>query len=139
MPSTVPRSSWNISICFQLALTYPNLSVSATNNTTGRSLHTCTSSMKSIMGHSPDAWEHLQFKDVASKVANVEVYYKAIHFYLQEHPELLNDLLAVLASRVDHSRVVDIMRKVELNSFTSLVLLSLLHLQFICNPYLSNV
>jgi clathrin heavy chain len=92
-----------------------------------------------IMGHSPDAWEHLQFKDVASKVANVEMYYKAIHFYLQEHPELLNDLLAVLASRVDHSRVVDIMRKVELNSFTSLVLLSLLHLQFICNPYLSNV
>lgn len=65
-----------------------------------------------IMGHSPDAWEHIQFKDVASKVANVEVYYKAIHFYLQEHPELLNDLLAVLASRVDHGRVVDIMRKV---------------------------
>jgi len=65
-----------------------------------------------IMGHSPDAWEHIQFKDVSSKVANVEVYYKAIHFYLQEHPELINDLLAVLAMRVDHSRVVDIMRKV---------------------------
>lgn len=65
-----------------------------------------------IMGHSPDAWDHVQFKDVASQVATVDVHYKAIHFYLQAHPELLNDLLAVLAPRVDHSRVVDLMRKV---------------------------
>nr|PNR52339.1 hypothetical protein PHYPA_008713 [Physcomitrium patens] len=64
-----------------------------------------------IMGHSPDAWDHIQFKDVVSKVANVELYYKAIQFYLQEHPEILNDLLAVLVTRVDHSRAVDIMRK----------------------------
>lgn len=65
-----------------------------------------------IMNHSPDAWEHLQFKNVASKVAAVEIYYKAIYFYLNEHPDLLNDLLTILATRVDHSRVVDIMRKV---------------------------
>jgi hypothetical protein len=54
----------------------------------------------------------MQFKDVAVKVANVELYYKAVHFYLQEHPDLINDLLNVLALRVDHTRVVDIMRKV---------------------------
>ena len=65
-----------------------------------------------IMNHSPDAWDHMQFKDVAVKVANVELYYKAVHFYLQEHPDLINDLLNVLALRVDHTRVVDIMRKV---------------------------
>lgn len=65
-----------------------------------------------IMNHSPEAWDHMQFKDVAVKVANVELYYKAVHFYLQEHPDLINDLLNVLALRVDHSRVVDIMRKV---------------------------
>ncbi|CAM6119092.1 unnamed protein product [Calypogeia fissa] len=64
-----------------------------------------------IMNHSPEAWDHMQFKDVAVKVANVELYYKAAHFYLQEHPELINDLLNVLAPRVDHTRVVDIMRK----------------------------
>jgi clathrin heavy chain len=64
-----------------------------------------------MMSHSPEAWEHMQFKDVAVKVANVELYYKAAHFYLQEHPELINDLLNVLANRVDHTRVVDIMRK----------------------------
>ena len=65
-----------------------------------------------MMSHSPEAWDHMQFKDVAVKVANVELYYKAVHFYLEEHPELINDLLNVLAARVDHTRVVDIMRKV---------------------------
>ncbi|XP_058100764.1 clathrin heavy chain 2-like isoform X2 [Magnolia sinica] len=64
-----------------------------------------------IMNHSPEAWDHMQFKDVAVKVANVELYYKAVHFYLQEHPDLINDLLNVLATKVDHTRVVDIMRK----------------------------
>jgi clathrin heavy chain len=39
------------------------------------------------------------------------LYYKAAHFYLQEHPELINDFLNVLAARVDHTRVVDIMKK----------------------------
>ncbi|KAL3681952.1 hypothetical protein R1sor_024908 [Riccia sorocarpa] len=64
-----------------------------------------------IMNHSPEAWDHMQFKDVCVKIANVELYYKAVYFYLQEHPEVINDLLNVLAPRVDHARVVDIMRK----------------------------
>ncbi|CAN6357323.1 unnamed protein product [Urochloa humidicola] len=64
-----------------------------------------------IMNHSPDAWDHMQFKDVCVKVANVELYYKAVHFYLQEHPDLINDMLNVLALRLDHTRVVNIMRK----------------------------
>jgi hypothetical protein len=33
-------------------------------------------------------------------------YYKALTFYLQEHPTLLTDLLTVLTPRIDHSRVV---------------------------------
>nr|NP_001236999.1 clathrin heavy chain [Glycine max]AAC49294.1 clathrin heavy chain [Glycine max] len=64
-----------------------------------------------IMNHSPEAWDHMQLKDVVVKVANVELYYKAVHFYLQEHPDLINDVLNVLALRVDQARVVDIMRK----------------------------
>jgi clathrin heavy chain len=36
---------------------------------------------------------------------------KALKFYLQDHPQQLNDLLIVLTSRIDHSRVVDLMRK----------------------------
>jgi hypothetical protein len=35
------------------------------------------------MAHSPVAWEHVTFKDVVIKVSNVDVYYKAIRFYLQ--------------------------------------------------------
>ncbi|PQQ11752.1 Clathrin heavy chain 1 [Prunus yedoensis var. nudiflora] len=64
-----------------------------------------------IMNHSPEAWDHMQFKDVIVKVASVELYYRAVHFYLQEHPDLINDVLNVIALRVDHTRVVDIMRK----------------------------
>lgn len=50
-----------------------------------------------MMTHSPIAWEHMLFKDVAIKVANVEIYYKAVQFYLDESPQLLNDLLNVRA------------------------------------------
>jgi clathrin heavy chain len=66
-----------------------------------------------MMNHSPEAWEHVQFKDVAVKVSNAEIFYKAISFYLEEHPLMLCDLLAVLSSRIDHTRVVDVMRKRE--------------------------
>lgn len=48
-----------------------------------------------MMAHSPTAWEHVQFKDVAVKVSNAEVYYKAVSFYLEQHPDLLVDLLKV--------------------------------------------
>ena len=39
-----------------------------------------------VMMTHPDAWEHISFKDVCVKVANVEVYYKALNFYLQDLP-----------------------------------------------------
>eukprot|EP00958_Prasinococcus_capsulatus_P003761 scaffold346_cov387-Prasinococcus_capsulatus_cf.AAC.4 len=78
-----------------------------------------------VMMNHPDAWEHVQYKDVLVKVANLELYYKSISFYLEEHPSSLNDLLSVLSSRVDHARVVDIMRKAG-------------HLPLV-RPYLDNV
>ena len=63
-----------------------------------------------MMAH-PDAWEHVGFKDVCVKVANLEIYYKALEFYLVSHPTQLNDLLTVLTPRIDHSRVVALMRQ----------------------------
>jgi hypothetical protein len=36
----------------------------------------------------------------------MELYYKAIQFYLDYKPLLLNDLLLVLAPRMDHTRAV---------------------------------
>lgn len=59
-----------------------------------------------MMERSADAWEHNQFKDVVVKVANVEIYYKALNFYLQQQPTLLTDLLTVLTPIIDHTRVV---------------------------------
>ena len=64
-----------------------------------------------VMMKHPDAWEHVVFKDVCVKLANADLYYKAIKFYLREHPTEMTNLLGVLQSRLDHSRVVSLMRK----------------------------
>ncbi|KAJ1927952.1 Clathrin heavy chain [Tieghemiomyces parasiticus] len=64
-----------------------------------------------MMEHAANAWEHASFKDVVVKVANVELYYKALRFYLSEQPLLLNDLLAALSPRIDHTRVVQMFLK----------------------------
>lgn len=45
-------------------------------------------------------------------MANMELYYKAIQFYLDYKPLLLNDLLLVLAPRMDHTRAVTFFTKV---------------------------
>lgn len=47
----------------------------------------------------------MQFKYIILKIANVELYYDAVHFSLQEHPDLFNDVLNVLALWVDHTHV----------------------------------
>ncbi|KAH7873015.1 uncharacterized protein C8R40DRAFT_1161946 [Lentinula edodes] len=66
-----------------------------------------------MIERSADAWEHNQFKDTIVRAANVEIYYKALSFYLQEQPTLLTDLLTVLIPRIDHSRVVSMFRKMD--------------------------
>ncbi|KAI8391214.1 uncharacterized protein BYT42DRAFT_490201 [Radiomyces spectabilis] len=64
-----------------------------------------------MMDHATDSWEHSAFKDIIVKVSNVELYYKALRFYLNEHPLLLNDLLAVMVPRIKHTRVVQLFEK----------------------------
>ncbi|KAI5306569.1 hypothetical protein KEM55_008568, partial [Ascosphaera atra] len=59
-----------------------------------------------MMERAADAWEHHSFKDIVVKVANLEIYYRALNFYLQEQPLLLTDLLQVLTPRIDVNRVV---------------------------------
>jgi hypothetical protein len=46
------------------------------------------------------------------QVANIELYYKALQFYLDYKPLLLNDLLLVLTPRMDHTRAVAFFKKV---------------------------
>ncbi|KAJ2335035.1 Clathrin heavy chain, partial [Coemansia sp. RSA 2681] len=66
---------------------------------------------QTIISHSADAWEHASFKDIIVKVSNVELYYKALRFYLKEQPLLLNDLLNAMMPRIDHTRVVSMFLK----------------------------
>lgn len=63
------------------------------------------------MERAADAWEHQSFKDIIVKVANLEIYYRALNFYLQEQPTLLTDLLQALTPRIDVNRVVKIFEK----------------------------
>ena len=64
-----------------------------------------------MMERAADAWEHHSFKDIVVKVANLEIYYRALNFYLQEQPSLLTDLLQALTPRIDVNRVVRIFEK----------------------------
>jgi clathrin heavy chain len=65
-----------------------------------------------MMAHPTEAWRESHFKDIITKVANIELYYKAIQFYLDYKPMMLNDLLIVLAPRMDHTRAVSFFTKV---------------------------
>ncbi|ANZ76904.1 BA75_04107T0 [Komagataella pastoris] len=64
-----------------------------------------------IIERSSSAFEHSSFKEVIVKVSNLEIYYKAINFYLNEHPSLLTDLLSVMIPRIDLPRVVKLFQK----------------------------
>lgn len=65
-----------------------------------------------MMQHPTEAWREQHFKEIITKVANVELYYKAMQFYLDYKPLLLNDLLLVLSPRLDQSRTVTFFTKV---------------------------
>jgi len=64
-----------------------------------------------MLNHSAEAWEHTLFKDVIAKVANLDICYRGVQFYISEHPLLVTDLLAAVSTKVDHARVVGIARK----------------------------
>merc|ERR1719183_374287 len=64
-----------------------------------------------MMSHSPTAFSHDQFQMIMQKVSNLELYYRAIQFYLDEQPMQVNSLLNTIAPKVDHARVVQQVRK----------------------------
>ncbi|KAK7940789.1 uncharacterized protein PG986_013176 [Apiospora aurea] len=64
-----------------------------------------------VMERAENSWEHQQFKDIVVKVANLEIYYRAINFYLEQHPSLITDLLQALTPRIDVNRVVKMFQK----------------------------
>ncbi|CEP62929.1 clathrin heavy chain LALA0_S06e07162g [Lachancea lanzarotensis] len=60
---------------------------------------------------SAEDFDHSYFKEIVVKVSNLEIYYKAINFYVKEHPSLLIDLMTVLTSRLDIPRTIRIFSK----------------------------
>merc|ERR1712106_779403 len=78
-----------------------------------------------MIAHPTEAWREGHFKDIITKVANIEMFHKSIQFYLDFKPMLLNDLLLVLAPRLDHTRTVNFFTKTN-------------HLQLV-KPYLRSV
>ena len=69
------------------------------------------SAVTTMIEHSPTAFSHERFLEVVTEVRNTELYYRAIEFYLAEHHTELNKLLQVLTPKLDHSRVVHVLKK----------------------------
>lgn len=70
-----------------------------------------------MMDHSPTAFTSGEFLDVISKVGSMIIMYRAIDFYLGEEPHLLEDLLNVLAPRIDGARAVLMLERARRNEF----------------------
>lgn len=64
-----------------------------------------------MMEHSPTAWKHDLFSQNIVQVANPDLWYRAIIFYLEEEPLLLCDLLKLLSAKVDLEKVVKVMKR----------------------------
>lgn len=64
-----------------------------------------------MIEHSPYAWQHDLFINLIQKVSNHDLYYKAMIFYLEEQPMMLNDLLKNLANKIDLTKTVGVLKK----------------------------
>lgn len=64
-----------------------------------------------MMEHSPSSWRHDIFSQNIVKVANHDLWYRAIIFYLEEEPMLLNDLLKLLSNKIDLTKAVQVMKR----------------------------
>lgn len=64
-----------------------------------------------MMEHSPSAWRHDIFSQNIVSVANNDLYYRAMIFYLEEEPLLLNDLLKLISMKIDLTKTVQVMKR----------------------------
>ena len=69
--------------------------------------------VRCMIEHPGDAWEDNVFRETLVRVANTEVIYKGIRFYVDMHPTLVSELLDVVNSKVVHQRVVTILKKMK--------------------------
>ena len=63
-----------------------------------------------MIEHSPTAWSHDLFVNLIQKVANYDLFYKSMLFYLEEEPERINDFLKSLSSKIDLTKAVSVVK-----------------------------
>ncbi|KAI0987660.1 hypothetical protein GJ496_003725 [Pomphorhynchus laevis] len=68
--------------------------------------------ISTMIAHPTEGWRESQFRDIITKVANVELYYKAMQFYLDYKPTYLEELMLVISPRLDHTRTVGFFSRV---------------------------
>jgi clathrin heavy chain len=66
--------------------------------------------IKTMIERAP-AWENDLFLDSVTKVRNAELMYKAVAYYLTNHPMLFTRLMEVMEETIDHSRVISQLRR----------------------------
>lgn len=64
-----------------------------------------------MIEHSPTAFKHDIFSRNVIKVTNHDLYYRAMIFYLEEEPMLLNDLLKLISDKIDATKCVTVMKR----------------------------
>jgi len=64
-----------------------------------------------MMEHSPTAWNHETFAEVIQKATNQDLFFRAIIFYIEEQPMLINDLLKSVSAKIDHAKAVQVLRR----------------------------
>jgi clathrin heavy chain len=64
-----------------------------------------------MIEHSYKAWNHTIFTDVIQKATNQDFFFRAIIFYIEEQPMLLNDLLKSISAKIDHAKAVQVLRR----------------------------
>lgn len=63
-----------------------------------------------LMQQSGVCWNEERFKEVMAHVGNTDTCYAAIQHYMREQPLKLNELLSDLSGKIDHTRVVNLVK-----------------------------
>jgi clathrin heavy chain len=71
------------------------------------------SAIQVMMEHSPFAFKHDLFCQTLQKVSNTNIFYEAIRFYIDEQPQLLNEMLKFVGNKLDLSQAVLELRRKE--------------------------
>jgi len=67
--------------------------------------------IKTMIEHSPTAFNHETFVNLIQKVQQHDLFIKAVEFYIEEEPLKLNDLLKVLAQKLELNKLVALIRR----------------------------